>query len=125
MSELYREHILDHYANPRNQGRLDAPDIAADTNDPSCGDQVHIEIGLDDEGRVARVAFDGEGCVISMASSSIFTEHVLSMSLAELEAITEEDVLSWLNVPIGSARRRCALAPLRALRSGLETYKQE
>jgi len=119
MSDLYREHILDHYANPRNRGRLDGPDIVADADDPSCGDQVHIEIGLDEAGHVARVAFDGEGCLISMASASMFTEYIKNRSLAELESITEEDVLALLNAPLPPRRRRCALLPLEVLRQAL------
>ncbi len=125
MSDLYREHILDHYANPRNWGRLESPDIAADADDPSCGDQVHLEIDLDAEGRVAQVAFEGEGCIISMASASLFTEYIKGKTIAELEAIDEEEVLRILDAPIGSGRRRCALTPLRALRAGLKALKRQ
>lgn len=124
MNDLYRQHILDHYAHPRNWGRLDAPDIIADADDPSCGDQVHLELGLDADGRVERVAFEGEGCVISMASSSIFTEQIKGKSLEEIDALTEEDVLRMLETPVGSNRRRCALLPLQVLRSGLKAYRQ-
>ncbi|MGD1995969.1 MAG: iron-sulfur cluster assembly scaffold protein [Anaerolineae bacterium] len=123
MSEVYREHILDHYANPRNWGRLERPDIVADADDPSCGDQVHMEIKLDPEGRVEKVAFEGEGCLISMASASIFTEHVEGRSLEELESLTEEEILAMLDVTVPSRRRRCALTPLVALRAGLKGYR--
>jgi nitrogen fixation NifU-like protein len=125
MSDLYREHILDHYAHPRNWGRLDAPDIVADADDPSCGDQVHLEVGLDADGRVERVAFEGDGCVVSMASSSIFTEHIKGKSLEEVEALTEEDVLRMLDAPVGANRRRCALLPLQVLRAGLKAYREK
>ena len=124
MEDLYREHILDHYAHPRNWGRLENPDIVADADDPSCGDQVHIEIALDPEGRVEQVAFEGEGCIISMASSSIFTERIKGMSLEELAALTEEEVLAMLDAPVGSNRRRCALTPLVALRAGLSRLQK-
>ncbi|MBN1954567.1 MAG: SUF system NifU family Fe-S cluster assembly protein [Anaerolineae bacterium] len=124
MSELYQEHILDHYANPRNEGRLEAPDIVGDADDPSCGDQVHIEINLDAEGRVAEVAFEGEGCMVSMASASMFTEYIKGKSLAELAAITEEEAIAILEVPIGSNRRRCALLPLEVLQAGLRAYRE-
>ncbi len=123
MSDLYREHILDHYANPRNWGRLEQPDIIADADDPSCGDQVHIEIGLDGERRVARVAFEGEGCMVSMASASMFSEYLKGKSLEELRQLTEDDVLALLDAPIGPGRRRCALSPLIALRAGLAAYQ--
>lgn len=123
MSDLYSETILDHYAHPRNWGRLPSPDIVADTDDPSCGDQVHLEIALGPDGRVAQVAFEGEGCMISMASASLFTERLQGMRVEELEAITEEDVLGWLDGPIPPHRRRCALSPLVALRAGLAGYR--
>ncbi len=124
MSDFYREHILDHYAHPRNWGRLENPDIVADSDDPSCGDQVHLELALDDEGRVRQVAFEGEGCMISMASASIFTEYLEGKSLADLERITEDEVLALLDAPVPPSRRRCALAPLAALRAGLQAYRR-
>ena len=116
---LYQKHILDHYGNPRNWGRLEAPDIAADAGNYSCGDQIRIELSLDGAGRVAEVAFEGEGCMISLASSSIFTEHVKGMSLEELAVISEDDVLAWLDAPVGRSRRPCALMPLTVLRQAL------
>jgi len=123
MSDLYREHILDHYAHPRNQGRLQAPDVVADADDPSCGDQVHLELALDADGRVAQVAFEGEGCMVSMASASLFTEHIEGKTLAELEAMTDDDALALLNVPLSPSRRRCALLPLEVLRAGLKARR--
>ncbi|MCS7282937.1 MAG: iron-sulfur cluster assembly scaffold protein [Anaerolineae bacterium] len=124
MSDFYREHILDHYAHPRNWGRLKNPDIVADSDDPSCGDQVHLELALDEGGRVSQVAFEGEGCMVSMASASIFTEYLRGKSLEDLERLTEEEVLALLDAPIPPSRRRCALAPLVALRAGLQAYRR-
>ncbi len=121
---MYSETILDHYAHPRNWGRLPSPDIIADTDDPSCGDQVHLEIALGPDGRVTQIAFEGEGCMISMASASLFTEHLQGKRLEELEALTEEEVLGWLDVPIPPNRRACALSPLVALRAGLAAYRR-
>jgi len=120
--DLYRPHVLDHYAHPRNWGRLERPDVVADADEPSCGDQVHIEIALDTEGRVGQVAFEGEGCMVSMACASIFTEHIKGRSLEELRAISEDDVLAWFDAPVGPARRRCALLPLQVLRAALKAY---
>ena len=123
--DLYRKHILDHYAHPRNWGRLANPDIVADADDPSCGDRVHIEIGLDDARRVGQIAFEGEGCMISMAATSILTEHVKGRSLEELESLTEDNMLALVDIPVGLSRRRCALLPLKVLQSGLRAYRAE
>lgn len=102
---------------------MENPDIVADADDPSCGDQVHIEIALDSTGRVEQVAFEGEGCMISMASTSLFTEYIKGRLLEELAALTEEEVLTLLDAPVGPSRRRCALTPLVALRAGLQGLK--
>ncbi len=124
MSDIYTPHILDHYANPRNFGHLEEPDIVGDADDPSCGDQVHIELRLDENGRVAEVAFDGEGCMVSMASASLLTEYLEGKPLEELEAITEQDIFQLLQVPVPPSRRRCATLPLQVLQAGLEAYRR-
>jgi nitrogen fixation NifU-like protein len=123
MNDIYREHILDHYANPRNQGTLEDADIVADADNPSCGDQVRIEVALDDAGRVERVAFEGEGCIVSMASASMFTEYVMGKSLQELEQLTDEEILENLDAPVGP-RRRCALLPLQTLQAGVKAHRE-
>jgi nitrogen fixation NifU-like protein len=122
MKELYREHILDHYASPRNQGSLEAADIVVDADNPSCGDQVRIELALDDAGRIERVAFEGQGCIVSIASTSIFTEYIRGKSLEELEQMTEEEVLENLDAPVGP-RRRCALLPFQTVQAGVKAYR--
>ena len=75
MEKVYREHILDHYRHPRNQGVLDDADISSELDNPVCGDVVRLDIRLSD-GRVSEARFSGRGCVISMASASMLTEKV-------------------------------------------------
>ena len=70
MEDLYRENILDHYQNPRNCGTLENPDISYEDDNPLCGDVIRIDLEVDDEDRITRVGFSGEGCAISQASAS-------------------------------------------------------
>lgn len=123
--DLYREHILNHYGHPRHRGHLQDPDIVADANEPSCGDQVHLELDIGPDGKVEAVAFDGEGCMISMAAASILSEHIADRSLEDLVALTEDDMLSLLDAPVGPSRRECALLPLQVLQSALEAYLEK
>ena len=53
VDDLYRENILDHYKRPRNFGRPDAFDLEFEDTNPFCGDEQHVFITLDDDGRVA------------------------------------------------------------------------
>ena len=83
VEEIYREVILDHYRNPRHRGSLTAADAHAEGNNPLCGDEVLIDVALDD-GRIADVAVSGSGCAISQASASMMTEAILGKTTEEI-----------------------------------------
>ena len=85
VEEIYREVILDHYRNPRHRGSLTAADAHAEGNNPLCGDEVLIDVALDD-GRIADVAVSGSGCAISQASASMMTEAILGKTTEEMRA---------------------------------------
>ncbi len=76
MDELYRENILDHYKRPRNFGRPEAFDLEFEDTNPLCGDEQHVFIKLGDDGRVSGVSFEGKGCAISTAATSMLTEEL-------------------------------------------------
>jgi len=86
LREIYQEVILDHNRNPRNHGRLDHPTHQAEGFNPLCGDQIHLTLRMDD-GRITEVAFEGHGCAISTASSSLMTEYLKGMTPEEAEAL--------------------------------------
>lgn len=116
---MYREYILEHYKNPRNKGHLDAPDIVAEDSNPLCGDEIRIELKLGPGHTVEDVRFDGRGCAISQASASILTEQIKGLSLDELKAITKDDVVASLGIPLGPVRLKCALLALQVLHAGV------
>jgi nitrogen fixation NifU-like protein len=118
LDDIYRQYILEHYREPRNAGRIEAPDITASDTNPLCGDRVELDLALEGE-RVREVRFRGRGCAISQASASMLTERIEGATLAELKEITADDVLEMLGVTIGPARQRCALLALRVLHEGI------
>ena len=118
MYDLYREYILDHYQNPRNYGEMEDPDISHEEYNPLCGDRLVFQLKLEN-GRVVDVKFHGEGCAISQASASMLTERVLGKTIDDLKAITKEEILEMLGIPIGPVRIKCALLSLKALKAGI------
>jgi nitrogen fixation protein NifU and related proteins len=75
LQDLYRQVILDHNRNPRNFGELaDATRVVAGVN-PLCGDKMTLYVKLGD-GKIQDIRFQGTGCAISVASSSLMTERV-------------------------------------------------
>ena len=122
--DLYRENILDHYGNPRNEGTLEDPDISHERDNPVCGDVVRIDVQLRD-GRVTEARFEGQGCVISIASASMFTEEIQGKTIAELKAMDDQDIFDMLGVDLGSSRVNCAVLPLRVLQEGLAHWEEK
>ena len=88
LRELYQEVILDHAKRPRNFGHPDAANRRALGNNPLCGDQLALYLSFED-GVVREVAFEGNGCAISMASASLMTEAVKGKTEAEVRDLFE------------------------------------
>ena len=116
MDELYRDQILEHYKRPHNFGRLEHPDLSFEDTNPFCGDEQHVTIRLDEEGRVAEVAFDGKGCAISTAATSLLTDELGGMSREEILRLPKEYVLELLGIEISATRMKCALLGLKVLK---------
>lgn len=118
--DLYREQLLDHYHNPQNFGQLETPDVDVEMDNPTCGDSVHMTANLDAEGRIAEVMFDGEGCVISMAASSMLTEALVGKTPDQVEAMGLGDIQEMMGgIRLSMGRVKCALLALNAMKEGL------
>lgn len=117
-SSIYREQIIDLYEHPLNRGTLNAPDFSYEEDNPLCGDVVRIDVRLDEQQRVAEVAWDGEGCAISQAAASLLTEEIKGMTLEEVRNFPKERLLELIGVPLSMARVKCALLALKVLKSG-------
>ncbi len=116
--QLYREIILDHYRNPRNKGTLDPADYSHEDTNPLCGDEVRVDVRVAAD-RIAEIKFSGRGCAVSQASASILTEMVEGMPLAAVKALTKDDLLEELGIPVSPARLKCALLGLKVLKAGI------
>jgi nitrogen fixation NifU-like protein len=121
MDDLYRDHILDHYKDPRNYGAMDDPDVSAEGQNPLCGDQLAIDLRVRD-GLVADIRFHGRGCAISQAATSMLTEMVIGRPVAEVAALATEDIVEEVGIPLSPVRLKCALLGLGTLKVALNRH---
>lgn len=86
---LYQEVILDHNRKPRNWGKVADASHRAEGLNPLCGDHIWLSLKLDGD-VVSQIAFEGEGCAICKASSSMMTTSVKGKSVREAEQMIGE-----------------------------------
>ena len=124
LEQMYREVILDHYKSPRGHGLLDQPDAQAEGQNPLCGDEVTITVKFGADGEtIDAVGFDGRGCAISQAATSMLTELVQGRTAAEVAALPKEDLLEEIGIPLTPIRLKCAILGLGVLKVALHKAK--
>ena len=117
MDELYRDQILEHYKRPHNFGHLEHPDLEFEDTNPFCGDEQHVTIKLDGDDKVEAIAFEGKGCAISTAATSLLTDELVGMSREELLKLPKDFVLELLGIDISATRMKCAMLGLKIVKS--------
>jgi nitrogen fixation NifU-like protein len=139
LEQMYQEVILDHYKHPHHRG-LREP-FAAEVHhvNPTCGDEVTLRVTLSEDGEtVTDISYDGQGCSISQAATSVLTQQVIGRPIGEaLKTITafsemvssrgtvegDEDVLgdgvAFAGVAKYPARVKCALLGWLAFKDAL------
>lgn len=142
LDELYRNAILEHSRNPRNQESVTNPDINSDGINPFCGDEVQLQIRLDDTKRVVCVGLQIEGCSINRATGSMLSEAILGKNLVEIDRLTTAfnnmmrdteahthdqvnlgDLTALSGVKAFPVRVKCALLPWSTLHDGVTKYR--
>lgn len=119
MDDLYRQIIIDRNKSPIYRGTLEPHDISFEDENPLCGDQIRIDLRVDDRGVVTEAAFSGHGCAISQASADLLLEAVIGKPLEEVKEFSKQDVLDLLGIDLGPVRLKCALLPLKVLKAGV------
>ena len=147
LKELYKDIILEHGKSPRNFGKCEKYTHEAKGYNPLCGDQVQIYLKLNNEKKVENLSFEGSGCAISIASTSIMTElvkgktvevakkiiiHFLDMikntseiKSKDLDEDQKTKIMSLSGVKQYPMRVKCATLAWHTLTSAIEGKKEE
>ena len=118
--DLYREHILDHYKSPRNYGAMEDPDGHAKGQNPLCGDEVSISVKFGADGEtIEDIRFEGRGCAISQAATSMLTGIVKGKTATQVAQLPKEELLEEVGIELTPIRLKCAILGLGVLKVAL------
>ena len=129
LNDIYQQIILEHSKSKKNKHKLEDADITEMGHNPSCGDDITMQIKLDEnKENIKDLAFTGVGCAISQASASMMCDLLRGKSIREAKElceifigmirreITDEEILERLedaeslkNISNLPARVKCAV----------------
>lgn len=141
---MYQDVILDHYKHPHHRGLRSPFDAEVHHVNPTCGDEVTLRVSLSDDGeQVLDVSYDGQGCSISQAATSVLTDQVIGLRVGDglktVDAFTEmissrgtiegdEDLIgdgvAFVGVSKYPARVKCALLGWLAFKDAVAQASQ-
>ncbi|WP_138158865.1 Fe-S cluster assembly sulfur transfer protein SufU [Peptoniphilus catoniae] len=138
LNEIYTEVILEQSRNKRNKRDLDNPTVKELGHNPSCGDEITLQLKVDN-GKIEDASYTGTGCAISQASTSIMVDRIKDLSYEEAlklandfiamvkgevkdEKTLEElgDAAIFENIQNLPARVKCAVLPWYTLKEIIE-----
>ncbi len=126
--QLQIQILLDHYQKPRHRGRIEDADVEMPGGNPGCGDVVTVYLkGAEDREHIDGVSYEGEGCTISMAASSMLLEQVVegNLTMDEVLALDYNEMIDQLGRQIVASRPRCATLGLGTLKAAVRRYQQD
>ncbi|OQY49113.1 MAG: SUF system NifU family Fe-S cluster assembly protein [Anaerolineaceae bacterium 4572_78] len=116
MHDFYREIILEHYRNPSYKGTLENSSHDHCEDNPLCGDEICIQLYINQADVIEEARFTGHGCAISQASASMLMEKINGQSLSEMKKLNRDDMLEMLGIPISATRMKCAMLALKVFK---------
>ncbi len=120
--DAYSDLVRDHFENPRNAGEIvDADAVGYETN-PVCGDSMRLTLRING-GRIVEARFQTSGCPPAIAASSLCTEMIRGLSLADAEALTKEDYAAALG-GLPASKTHCSVLAADAVRAAAADYRQ-
>ncbi len=119
----YSELVIEHFQNPRNVGVIEDADGVGKMGSPVCGDLMEIYIRVDNN-HISDIKFRTFGCGAAIASGSMASEMIKGKSLAEAEALTDEDVAQALG-GLPEKKMHCSNLAASTLHKAIEDYRHK
>ena len=118
--------LVEHFESPRHKGALESADVVVPGGSPECGGSVTVYLQGDGNGGVEGLTWTGQGDTISMGSTSIVVERIVSENLTMDEILAEdyEQLVDLIGRDIIRNRTRHATLGLSTIKAAVRQYQK-
>lgn len=117
--QLYKEEFLFHFKNQNHNRLLKSKSHSGRDVNTSCGDEVLIELSVENE-IIKDVGYVSGGCIISTGAISILSDFIIGKTIGYAKALTEDEYIKLLGIDLTFARKKCALVGFNALKKAIK-----
>lgn len=126
--QLQIQILMDHYQKPRHRGAIEDADVAMPGGNPGCGDVVTVYLkGTEDHEHIEDATYEGEGCTISMAATSMLLEdvHRGDLTMDQVLEMDYNEMIEQLGRQVVASRPKCATLGLGTLKAAIRKYQKD
>lgn len=127
IQDLYKEQIVEASLNTQFRGDLENPSHTCETSNPSCGDQISIQLVISKDGaHIEKALWQGHGCAVSTAATHMIVGEAQGAAISDVLSWDRKTVLSLLGLEeISPGREKCMMLGLSVLQDAIKSYKKE
>jgi len=123
--QIFLEQLMDNYKNPQNIGEIKDYTFFKHKKNASCGDVFDLFVKLDDRNKkIIDVKYVGDGCAISTASFSLFSQKLKNMNFEDAKKLTDKDIYKMLGIKISPGRINCAMLSINTFLEGVKSLQK-
>lgn len=120
MKDLYSQEFLYHYKNQPNKKTLSEFNYEAKDVNFSCGDEIEVQLLVNEEEEIIDIGYKPEGCIISTGTMSVLADYLIGKKIDEVKSLSKESVLDIIGLEVTPSREKCVMVGVNALKKAVK-----